>query len=512
MFPILILREELVCLILLIFLAFISRTYRMGVDGKDFNRMLMCSLVHLIADMVTLWTANHADSVPRLLNDGLHVVMYLSAVMFGQGILIYVVRLVRPEREQIWSRFSIGAGVLYLALLPFLKIEYRPYEGIVASNGTAVYAAFLLGYLFLFATLGMIFRYWTRLPRHVKLSLVPMLLILLIAETIQIFVRPFRFSAGAVTAVTVGFFFSLENPAAVLERKAMVDAMTGVENRNCYERDIREYDRMYQANRKERFIFLFCDMNNLKSVNGMFGHDEGDHYITFIAVTMLNHLKSAEHIYRMGGDEFLALYRNVDEETVIREVDSLHEACVQEGKKRDYQPMLATGYAVSGPQYKNLHDVLRVADYMMYQNKAELKREISEGVTQKGTSLNLTGLMDRVFDAMCLTSDAFYPYLTNLETSVTRIAPRMRDTFGLDNLFYAHFSKVWMERIHPEDRQIYQDDLMATLKGEQQYHLCEYRVLDRNGNYVRVLCRGGMYHGKDGEPDIFSGYLEIRED
>ena len=35
MFPLLILREEIVCLVILVFLALISRTYRMGKDGRD---------------------------------------------------------------------------------------------------------------------------------------------------------------------------------------------------------------------------------------------------------------------------------------------------------------------------------------------------------------------------------------------------------------------------------------------------------------------------------------------
>ena len=37
MYPILILREEIVCFIILVFLAFISRAYRMGRDGRIFG-------------------------------------------------------------------------------------------------------------------------------------------------------------------------------------------------------------------------------------------------------------------------------------------------------------------------------------------------------------------------------------------------------------------------------------------------------------------------------------------
>ena len=98
--------------------------------------------------------------------------------------------------------------------------------------------------------------------------------------------------------------------------------------------------------------------------------------------------------------------------------------------------------------------VLRVADYMMYRNKADIKREIAEGVIHHtGTRLNLSGLTDRIFDAMCLTSEEYYPYLNNLETNVTRVAPAMAEFFGLEGEFIADFATIWVEKVHPDDRQ-----------------------------------------------------------
>ena len=68
MFPLLILREEIVCLVLLLFLALISRTYRMGKDGRIFNLILTFAVLHVFMDGVTVWTVNHPDSVSPLVN------------------------------------------------------------------------------------------------------------------------------------------------------------------------------------------------------------------------------------------------------------------------------------------------------------------------------------------------------------------------------------------------------------------------------------------------------------
>ena len=510
MYPILILREELVCLIILIFLAVISRTYRMGKDGKMFHRLLTWAMLHVVMDAMTVWTVNRTDIVPEIVNFIAHAVFYLSALLFAREILGYLVHLLYPDREEKFKWVSLIPMAAYTLLLPCLKIEYTACRGTWSSTGMGAWVGYALGYVCFFLAILLSFRNWRRLSSRIRYALIPMLLMLVAAETAQILVRELLLTGGALTIVTVGFFFSLENPAIALERTMMMDAMTGVESRNSYERDIQEYDRQYQANPEQKFIFLFADMNNLKSVNGLFGHDAGDEYIQFIASTLRNCLKNAEHIYRMGGDEFLAIYRNAEEKTVEAETEQVHRVCDEAAKKKEYTPMLATGYAVSGPQYRNLHDVLRVADYMMYQHKAELKREMSTGATHKGTKLNLTGLLDKSFEAMCLNDGDCYPFMQNLETGVTRVAPRLEEAFGLEKVFFADFDEAWLKRMHPEDRAAFAADMESVRKEESGRQFRPYRVMNAKGAYMTMVTHGGVYHGKDGEPDLFAGYIVTR--
>ena len=64
-----------------------------------------------------------------------------------------------------------------------------------------------------------------------------------------------------------------------------------------------------------------------------------------------------------------------------------------------------------------------------------------------------------------------------------------------------------MEHVHPDDLMEYVSDLSATISGRKQYHFVRYRARAKNGEYVQVTCRGGLYHGRDGEPDVFAGYV-----
>ena len=509
--PLLILRTEILCFVLLLYLTYISRTFRMGKDGRLFNLMMSFSLLHVIMDGYTVWIVNHQEGTPVWVNDLAHTVFYISAILFSTEVLYYVANLCWREAS---VRIRCAADVLtavysLLVITGILKIDLsQKFNGTYASTGSAPTAGFALCFVFFAAALCMILFTRKRVGKHIRMMLVPMLFLLIAVEITQIFVKEFLFTGATVTMITIGFFFSLENPAAVQEKLIMMDALSGLDSRSSYENDIQEYDAEFLGDKTIAFTFVFVDINNLRSINGLYGHAEGDSYIGRIATLLVTNLRRAEHIYRMGGDEFLAIYRKTDEKTVVRDIQRVHDACMREEEKNGYRPELAIGYAVSDIKYNNLRDVLRVADYMMYRNKAELKRESAIGpFHENGTRLNLYGLTDRVFDAMCLTSEEFYPYITNVETDVTRVAPGMAKFFGLGGEFIQGFMPMWLEKVHPADRDSVEQDIRSTIKGLKDYHFCRYRVKGKDGTYVDVTCRGGVYHGRDDEPDIFSGYV-----
>ena len=510
---VLVLRAEFVRLILLLYLTFVSRAYRMGKDVRVFNQILFFSIVHVVMDMVTVYTVNHTETVPLWINNLAHIIFYLSAILYSYEMCIYTLNLSRPHQMNRTKRLlALSPVIIYVVLLftPLLSIEYIQLNGTKASVGSAPNVGFVIAFVYFSVAIGSIFTHWHKVGAHFKRVMLPTLFLLIISELIQTQVKEFLFTGCAVTAITVAFFFTLENPATVLERKVMMDALSGLGTRSGYEHDMAEYDKEFEQNKNTKFTFLFVDINNLRSVNGLFGHQEGDSYISNVAVLLMTGLRGAEHIYRMrmGGDEFLAIYRKTDEKTVIRDIKRVQDACIKGHESLGYIPELAIGYAISDPKYNNLRDVLRVADYMMYRNKADIKRDIVEDtIRHTGTHLNLSGLTDRVFDAMCLTSEEYYPYLNNLETNVTRVAPAMVEYFGLEGEFIDNFGEKWLQHVHPDDVQEYVSDLSATMSGRKQYHFCRYRAKTKNGEYVELTCRGGVYHGRDGEPDVFAGYL-----
>ena len=507
MYPVLIMREEAVCLIVLVFLATLSKRYRMGKDSLTFTHLVSFAICHVVMDFVTVWTVNHTETVSATANYIFHVVFYMSAILFSYELFIYVLKEFGIIKHTKWLFLLLVPPALYLLALPVLPIEYVEVQGTFSSTGPAAYGGYGVALVYFVLTILVLIVHRKKINAATRYALVPMMVLLLAAEIAQVFWRELLFTGAAVTLVTVGFFFSLENPVAALEHKMQTDAMTGVYTRNTYEEDIQTYDAEFIRKPDDSYIFLFSDINNLKSVNGLFGHAAGDECISFVAVSLLNGLKNAEKVYRMGGDEFLAVYRKVSEKTVLRDIERVREICEEQSEGMPYKPVVAIGYAVSGTQYRSLRDVLRVADYMMFRNKAEIKRDNAFARIESGTALNLTGLTDSVFDAMCVSSEQIYPFITNMETDVTRVDPAWKEDFGLKDEFFTDFHTVWSERIHPNDRQLFLEDLAEAVNGTKQYHFCRFRALNAEGQYVECTTRGSIYHGKDGKPDIFAGTM-----
>ena len=93
-----------------------------------------------------------------------------------------------------------------------------------------------------------------------------------------------------------------------LEYMSYIDLLTGVYNRNRYISDLESIkleNHMYSG-------VLYLDINGLKRINDSFGHRYGD-YIIKKAADILCGVFS-EPIYRIGGDEFVVICLDLDED------------------------------------------------------------------------------------------------------------------------------------------------------------------------------------------------------
>jgi len=89
-----------------------------------------------------------------------------------------------------------------------------------------------------------------------------------------------------------------------LLRKSQTDELTGLLNRRSYEEDIYAHN---DVPTEDEFIYISLDVNGLKIINDTLGHTAGDELIIGACQCMKKILGPYGKIYRIGGDEFVAI-------------------------------------------------------------------------------------------------------------------------------------------------------------------------------------------------------------
>lgn len=121
-------------------------------------------------------------------------------------------------------------------------------------------------------------------------------------------------------------------------------------------------------------------------------------------------------------------------------------------------------------------------------------------------------IMDKIldnylYDAFANASDNIFIYVTDMSQDLTRWSKKAVDFFGLEGEYLHGVKEMWLNQIHPDDRQVYIDDITAVFNGKTAQHNCQYRVRSRFGEYVWVECRGSLILDENGTPAVFAGIM-----
>lgn len=167
-----------------------------------------------------------------------------------------------------------------------------------------------------------------------------------------------------------------KHEAIEMNKQARMDALTGVFNRRAYEEALSELN--YLKNTGDtRFGMVVFDLNNLKDINDIHGHDKGNKYITN-ACNKISHIFKNSSIYRIGGDEFVVILTDRDYENIRELINELEETIVSSMNDDSLKPWerfyTAYGYALF--EEKTDRDAIALfkrADRIMYDKKTQMK-------------------------------------------------------------------------------------------------------------------------------------------
>ena len=148
-----------------------------------------------------------------------------------------------------------------------------------------------------------------------------------------------------------------------LEKLSSIDLLTGLYNRNRLNNYMKEIAGSININT----ALVFLDINGLKKVNDQQGHLAGDILIKKAANTLISVFANYD-IYRVGGDEFVVILNDIEEDRVVKYIDELHRKAKKNGVS------FAVGYAMSD-NAKDIEEIFKEADINMYNDKRKFYRK-----------------------------------------------------------------------------------------------------------------------------------------
>lgn len=162
----------------------------------------------------------------------------------------------------------------------------------------------------------------------------------------------------------------LQSAMKHLDEMYIRDSLTGAYNRFGMERYFAEI-KMNSMLSKSKMQVSFVDIDGLKRINDLYGHEEGDRIINATATILMKNTKKY-YVIRYGGDEFIVMgtVQNAREiETYWQKVMVDVETYNTKHKKQATLSM-SIGYDVFNVDHKTyLEDCICVSDRKMYEQK-----------------------------------------------------------------------------------------------------------------------------------------------
>ncbi|MFW5904713.1 MAG: diguanylate cyclase [bacterium] len=157
-----------------------------------------------------------------------------------------------------------------------------------------------------------------------------------------------------------------------LQTLSLTDPLTGLPNRRQLEVHLsREFA---AAERGRPLALVLFDVDRFKEFNDTQGHVAGDQALRAVARVLEEETRAMNLVARYGGDEFLAVLSDTDEDGARQHARRVHRRAARDAELGPMGITLSSGVAAYRDGMERMEDLIREADYDMYRAKASSRR------------------------------------------------------------------------------------------------------------------------------------------
>ena len=175
------------------------------------------------------------------------------------------------------------------------------------------------------------------------------------------------------------YYSELKRVNQKLEKSLKYDPLTNIRSRYYFNNNI---NRKINKNKNANLMTLFMiDIDNFKDYNDKYGHIWGDYLLKELAATIKSTLDVGDSIYRWGGEEFVIISQNIDEELSREKAEKIRKAVEAKtfayGKESCKGVTISIGFVNFMPK-ENTHieSITNYADEYMYMVKKNGKNGV----------------------------------------------------------------------------------------------------------------------------------------
>lgn len=155
-----------------------------------------------------------------------------------------------------------------------------------------------------------------------------------------------------------------------LYKLANIDSLTKIFNRRKL---IEELEALCMKNDlKIKCALFFIDVDRFKSINDWYGHEIGDQILTGVAERLRSHIRGTDIIARQGGDEFVIVLYDVQEDMdlqkKLKDILSSFKEPFSFGEKTIFTS-ISIGGAIFPDDSDQYHTLMKYADISLYEAK-----------------------------------------------------------------------------------------------------------------------------------------------
>ena len=279
-----------------------------------------------------------------------------------------------------------------------------------------------------------------------------------------------------------------------------IDKMTGCFNRRSYEEDLSKMS----AN--DQFIYISMDVNGLKIINDSHGHAAGDELICGAAACMRSCFDKYGKVYRIGGDEFVAVLFVQLEQFLWIKTEFDGDIRYWTGNQVE-EISISCGYVSSGERkWASMKEIANVADIRMYEEKAMYYKK--NGVDRQGQPASYVALYRLYSQILRINLQKDHYKILNWKETIhkNKQLPKGTLTEWFDNFQDIQF-------IHPDDREEYQQKtdleyLKQQFAEQKEFVTITYRVKEGT-DYKTVTLE--IVPEDENSKNTYEGFLYVKD-